>query len=245
MGLLLAALAAFGIDETLPVERRRPATISSTARSYVTLSLDRVFIALALIGGLMMGGIFAYVAGATFVLQDGFGLDAQEFGLVFGVISVGLTLTCQVNPIMLRYFSVRQVLGGAIVAEFLSAVALLTVSLTRWGGVLAVITCMGLVVCAAILSLPNTPALALSRHGARAGTAAAVLGFVQFGIGGLVAPLVGAFGSSTAAPMAAVMMCVTGLAALLMIGIVRRELASTAVAESLPAGVQPVPDAAP
>ena len=49
--------------------------------------------------------------------------------------------------------------------------------------------------------MPNTPALALTRHGEAAGTAAAVLGCVQFGVGAVVAPLVGAFGSTTAAPM--------------------------------------------
>jgi len=72
------------------------------------------------------------------------------------------------------------------------------------------------------LAMPNTPALALTRHGEAAGTAAAMLGCVQFGVGAGIAPLVGLLGSSAAA-MGAVMLVVTVLAAALMIAVVRRD----------------------
>jgi DHA1 family bicyclomycin/chloramphenicol resistance-like MFS transporter len=45
------------------------------------------------------------------------------------------------------------------------------------------------------LVLPNAPALALSRHGEAAGTAAALLGATQFGLGALIAPIVGVLGN--------------------------------------------------
>ncbi|WP_245994583.1 multidrug effflux MFS transporter [Nocardioides immobilis] len=234
IGVLLIALATVGIRETLPVERRQPATISSTLSTYRTLANDRMFVALTLIGGLMMAGMFAYVAGASFVLQEGYGLDSTMFGLVFGMNAVVLVLTCQLNPLMLRVFSVRQVLSGALVAEMAAAGALLVAALTGWGGLAAVIICMALVVSTAALAFPNTPALALSDHGDTAGTAAAVLGCVQYGLGGLVAPLVGAFGSATAAPMAAVMLCATGLAVILMFGVVHREARPAQTVSHLP-----------
>jgi MFS transporter, DHA1 family, multidrug resistance protein len=49
------------------------------------------------------------------------------------------------------------------------------------------------------LALPNAPALALARHGDAAGTAAALLGAVQFGVGALVSPLVGILGNNAVA----------------------------------------------
>jgi DHA1 family bicyclomycin/chloramphenicol resistance-like MFS transporter len=61
--------------------------------------------------------------------------------------------------------------------------------------------------------LPNSMALALSEHAAVAGTASALLGTSQFLIGALVAPLVGAGGTHSALPMAAIM-TVLALAAL-------------------------------
>jgi MFS transporter, DHA1 family, multidrug resistance protein len=222
-GVLLVVVAALGLRETLPVEHRRPSGIRSSLTAYRGLLRDRVFVALSFIGGLMLAAMFAYVSGASFVLQDGFGLDAQTFGIVFGVNAAGLTLTSQLNPVLLRWFSVRQVLAGAIVGAMASAAALLVVGLTGFGGLFAVLVPLALLVSTAGLSLPNTPALALTRHGEAAGTAAAVLGSVQFGVGGFVAPLVGAFGSTTAAPMGAVMLAVTTVAGVLMFGVVRRE----------------------
>jgi len=221
--LLLVAVALLGLSETLPPERRRPATVRSTVTAYRGLFHDRVFVALAFVGGLMMAAIFAYVAGAPFVLQEGFGLDTRTFGVVFGLNAAGLTLTSQLNPLFLRWFSVRQVLTGAVLGAIAAAFALLVAGLTGFGGLGAVLVPLALVVSLAGLALPNTPALALTRHGEAAGTAAAVLGCLQFGIGGLIAPAVGAFGSTTATPMAAVMLAVTGLAALLMVGVVGRE----------------------
>jgi MFS transporter, DHA1 family, multidrug resistance protein len=220
--LLLVVLAAVGVRETRPIERRRPATVRASLAAYRSLLADRVFIALAFIGGLMMASIFTYVSGASFVLQDGFGLDAQTFAIVFGINSAGLTLTSQLNPLMLRRWSVRAVLSGAIVVAFVCASGLLVAGLLG-AGLVAVLVPMGLVVATAGLSLPNTPALALTRHGEAAGTAAAILGCIQFGVGAVVAPLVGAFGSTTATPMAAVMVALTVLAGLLMFGVVQRE----------------------
>jgi DHA1 family bicyclomycin/chloramphenicol resistance-like MFS transporter len=220
--VVLVVVAAVGVRETLPPERRRPATVRSSLVAYRSLLSDHVFVALAFIGGTMLAAMFAYVSGASFVLQDGFGLDAQTFGLVFGINAAGLTLTSQLNPVMLRWWKVRQVLAGAIVAAFLSATALLVAGLTG-AGLLFVLVPLGLVVATAGLGLPNTPALALTRHGEAAGTAAAVLGCVQFGVGALVAPLVGAFGSTTATPMATVMVGLTVVAGVLMFGVVLRE----------------------
>lgn len=221
--VLLVALAALGLRETLPADRRRPATVRSSLAAYASLLRDRVFVALVLIGGLMMAAMFAYVSGASFVLQDGFGLDAQQFGLVFGLNAAGLTLSSQLNPVMLRWFTVRQVLSGAILAAMAESAAVLVVGLTGVGGLPAVLAGLALVVSTAGLALPNTPALALTRHGEAAGTAAALLGCAQFGVGGAVAPLVGAFGSTSAAPMGGVMLGVTTLSAVLMFGVVRRE----------------------
>jgi len=221
--LLLVVVALVGVRETLPLEHRRPATVRATLAAYRSLLGDRVFVALTFIGGSMLASLFAYISGASFVLQDGFGLDTRTFGLVFGLNAVGLVVTSQLNPVLLRWFTVRQVLSGAIVGAMAAAAALLTVGLTGVGGLAAVLVLLGLMVSLAGLALPNTPALALTRHGEAAGTAAAMLGCVQFGVGALVAPLVGVSGSTTAVPMGAVMLAVTTLAAVLMFGVVQRE----------------------
>jgi DHA1 family bicyclomycin/chloramphenicol resistance-like MFS transporter len=221
--VVLSAVAVLGIRETLPADRRRPANLRATLSTYRSLVADRSFLALVFIGGLMMSAIFAYVAGSSFVLQEGYGLSQRAFGLVFGLNSLGLTLASQANPYLIRTFGVVNVLSGAMVAGLLGSVALIVAGFTGVGGLVGVLAPLAVVIAACGLSLPNTPALALSRHGEAAGTAAAMLGSVQFGIGAGVAPLVGLFGSSSAVPMGAVMAGVTLAASLLMFGVVRRD----------------------
>ena len=221
--LVLTLVAIFGVRETLPVARRRPANPAATLATYLGLARDRSFLALVFIGGLMMSAMFAYVAGSSFVLQDGYGLDELAFGLVFGLNAAGLTVAAQLNPLMIRRFGVLNVLSGAMIVGLVAASALVVAGLTGAGGLVGVLVPLSLVVASVGLSLPNTPALALTRHGEAAGTAAAMLGAVQFGVGALVAPLVGLFGSTTPVPMGLVMVVVTVLASVLMFGVVRRD----------------------
>ena len=111
----------------------------------------------------------------------------------------------------------------AIGMSAVSATALIVAGATGLGGLAGVLAPMMLVLAAAGLAMPNTPALALTRHGEAAGTASALLGFSQFGVGAVVAPLVGLFGGTSAVPMGAMMLLVTLAAGVLMLGIVRRD----------------------
>lgn len=218
----LIGVAAVGLRETLPPERRRPARIGASLASYAAILRDRRFLAIGLIGGSMMATLFAYIAGASFVLQDGFGLSKGEFAVVFGINAATFVLGSQINPLLLRRFSLIQVLTGAILLTLASSLVLLILGLTGWGGLAAVVVPLAVNLGLAGFAMPNTPALALERYGASAGTAAAVLGCLQFGVGGAIAPIVGAFGSTTVVPMAAVMVGLTATAAALMFGVVRR-----------------------
>lgn len=220
---LLVLLALLALRETLPVERRRPSRIRSSLSTYRSLLGDRPFLALALIGGLMMAAMFSYISGASFVLQEGFGLSPGQFALVFGGNALALIVMSQVNPLLLRRFRIMDVMTTAIVTGFLASVTLVLTGLTGFGGLVGALVPLTVILGAAGLIMPNVPALALSRHGEAAGSAAAILGCLQFGIGATVAPLVGLFGSSTTAPMGVVMTMVVALALTLLLGVVRRD----------------------
>lgn len=221
--VVLVLVAVLGLRETLPVERRRSARLRPTLRTYRTLFRDRTFIALVFIAGLIFASLFSYVSGASFVLQEGYGLSERSFGIVFGVNALVLTVFSQVNSALLRRFGSVDMLTAAILLAAAASALLVVAGLTGIGGLAGVLVPLMLVLGAAGLAMPNTPALALNRHGEAAGTASALLGFVQFGVGALVAPLVGVLGRTTAASMGAVMLLVTGLAAVLMFVLVRRD----------------------
>jgi MFS transporter, DHA1 family, multidrug resistance protein len=220
---VLVVVAFLGLRETLPPGRRRSARPLATLRTYRSLLRDRTFVALVLVAGLMMSSLFSYISGSSFVLQRIYGLDERTFGLVFGANALGIVLATQANPLLLRRFLPSQVLTAAVVAASVAAVVMVLTTATGLGGLLGLLLPLALVVAACGLVLPNTPALALSRHGEAAGTAAAMLGCVQFGVGAVTAPLVGVLGTDTAVPMAAMILAATGLAAVLVLTVVRRD----------------------
>lgn len=105
LGALLIVVAALRLPETLPVVRRRHGGVGATMRDYRRLLNDRAFVGLVLVAGLAMAALFAYVSGSSFVLQEQYGLDEQQFGLAFGAGAVGLIAATQFNVRLLRRYT--------------------------------------------------------------------------------------------------------------------------------------------
>ncbi|MEU4366122.1 multidrug effflux MFS transporter [Micromonospora chersina] len=219
-GLLLVVVAAVGLRETLPAERRRHGGVAAVGRDYRALLRDRTFVGLVLVAGLAMAALFAYVAGSSFVFQERYGLDEQQFGLAFGAGAVGLITATQLNVRLLRRYTPQRILVTALAVGTAAGLVLLSFAATGVGGLAAVLASLWVVLAAAGLAMPNAPALALSRHGEAAGTAAALLGAVQFGVGALAAPLVGVLGTGSVA-MAAVVAGGMAVALVVLLTVVR------------------------
>ena len=170
--------------------------IAATIRSYGSIVRDRSFVGLSLVAGLSMAALFAYVSGSSFVLQEQYGLSVQQFGLVFGAGAAGLIAATQFNVRLLDRYTPRQVLVVALTVGSAASLILLVFAATGVGGLTGILFPLWTVLACAGLALPNAPALALTRHGEAAGTAAALLGAVQFGVGAIAAPMVGALGGT-------------------------------------------------
>jgi DHA1 family bicyclomycin/chloramphenicol resistance-like MFS transporter len=93
----------------------------------------------------------------------------------------------------------------------------LLVAVLSGGGLVGILTSLFVIIASLGLIAPNATTLALSNARA-AGSAAAVLGVVQFSIGAVAAPLVGLAGTATAVPMAGAI-AIFGVAALLTFSI--------------------------
>ncbi|MGY0003678.1 multidrug effflux MFS transporter [Micromonospora sp. I033] len=219
-GLLLVVVAAVGLRETLPPERRRRGGLAAVGRDYRALLRDRTFVGLVLVAGLAMAALFAYVAGSSFVFQQRYGLDEQQFGLAFGAGAVGLITATQLNVRLLRRYTPQRILVSALAVGTAAGLVLVGFAATGVGGLAAVLASLWVVLAAAGLAMPNAPALALSRHGEAAGTAAALLGAVQFGVGALAAPLVGVLGTGSVA-MASVVAGGMAVALVVLLTVVR------------------------
>jgi DHA1 family bicyclomycin/chloramphenicol resistance-like MFS transporter len=199
-GVVVVALASTLIAETLPPERRRVRGHSTAAQRYRAVLSDRVFIGVALIAGLMFSGLFAYLSASSFLFQDVYGFDAQQYGILFAVNSIGLAVSSQVASRLMRRFAPARILAVSLplmaIAGFTAAAAAaLELGLAPIvAGTFVFLSCAG-------LSFPCIQVTALAPHGAEAGTAAALLGAINFGLASLSAPIVSVFGTETAIPM--------------------------------------------
>src|ERR1700754_1882493 len=131
MAAALLLVAALALPETLPVSHRRPLKVRSIAATYVEVLRDVRFVVLVLVGALGMSGLFAYIAGASFVLQGRYGLDQQAFALFFWAGSIALIGATQVNVVLLRRFSPQTIALWALAAATLAGVVFVALSLGR------------------------------------------------------------------------------------------------------------------
>lgn len=232
----LLVMAVLALPETLPVDHRRPLKVKGIAATYLELVRDVRFVILVVVAALGMSGLFAYIAGASFVLQGRFGLDQTAFALVFGAGAIALIGTTQCNVILLKRFTPQQIMVWALVASSVFGLVFVALAAARIGGVFGFVIPVWAILAAMGLVIPNAPAVALTRHPDAAGTAAALLGAVQFGGGAAIAPVVGVLGNDELA-MAVVMASgvIIALGALLVTGVHRNiepaRLPDEAVAE--------------
>ncbi|MEZ0355288.1 multidrug effflux MFS transporter [Mycobacterium sp. SA01] len=190
--LLVAALA---LPETLPVGSRRPLRIRSIVATYGSLLRDLKFVILVIVGALGMAGLFAYIAGAAFVLQGRHGLDQQTFALVFGAGAIAFVVATQLNVVLLRRLSPQRILVIALTVATGVGAVFVALSVTHTGGIYGFLVPVWAVLAMMGFVIPNAPAVALSRHHEASGTAAALLGAAQFSVGAVIAPVVGLMGN--------------------------------------------------
>jgi MFS transporter, DHA1 family, multidrug resistance protein len=205
LSALIAVLAAAGLPETLPVERRSRSGLRRTVGTMAALLRDHSFLGNALASGLTFGALFAYISGSSFVLQGIYGLSPQWFSLAFAMNGLGLIGASQVSSRLVGRLGPTRLLRRALLCVVTASVSLLVVVTAGGLGVWAVLVPMFVIVSSLAFVIPNATVLALADHPAVAGTASALLGLIQFLSGAISAPLVGLAGPDTAVPMGVVM----------------------------------------
>ncbi|MEW2017437.1 multidrug effflux MFS transporter [Rhodococcus sp. NPDC076796] len=227
MGVALMTLAIVSLRETLPPERRRASGVMPVLRTYRSLLRDAQFVVLVLVAALAMSSLFAYIAGSSFVLQEEFGLDEQQFAIVFAAGAISLIGASQLNVLLLGRFAPVQIVLAALSFAVFAGGVMAVLAIAEIGGMAGFVVPLWFVLGAVGFVMPNAPALALSRHGEAAGGAAALLGAAQFGLGAIVAPIVGALGNDAVA--VSTTMVVTSAAALAALGVITARSSSKAV----------------
>jgi DHA1 family bicyclomycin/chloramphenicol resistance-like MFS transporter len=150
------------------------------------------------------GVMMAYISSSPFVYQNVLGFSAVSYGIAFGVNATGLITVGFVASKLVDTWPPRTMVRAGVsvqTAAALTFVALAVLSAPAWlyaAPIFVAVVCNGAI-------MGSSAALAMAEVREIAGTGSAVLGFSQFTLGAVVAPLVGLGGDSSAVVPAVVM----------------------------------------
>ncbi len=210
--LILAALATlilaaviFILPESYKGNKEMSLYPKDILSGYWSVFKTPVFLLYALVGGFAASGLYAYLSGSPFVLQNLYGLSESEYGIAFAMVASCLILATQLNRLLLNRMTSEQISKKASYFQAFSAIALVVFALS---GIQSLYVLLGLIcifLCAQGFIFPNTSALALSPFSTLAGSASALLGCIQMALGAASSAMVSHFHNGTQLPMATVM----------------------------------------
>ncbi|MCM3609685.1 multidrug effflux MFS transporter [Planomicrobium sp. MB-3u-38] len=221
LGLILLFVSAWRLEETLPPERRVPGNLTETISNFSIIIKNRKFTGYALAQGLLIGGVFAYVAGTPFIYQNIYGVSPQVFSILFGMNGIGLIFGSYAVGRFSYVWPEKKFLEVALYTATAAGAFLLAVVLVDgplWAVVIPIfffVTAIGVVGTASFT-------LAMEEQSRVAGSASALLGLLPFVLGAIAAPLVGAGGEDTAVPLGLIIFTMCLLALLAYLFLVKR-----------------------
>lgn len=186
--MLIATLIL--VQETLPKARRSGRSGTTVWQRYRSVLSDRVFIGVLIIGGMSFSGLFSYLSASPFLFQQSYGLDAQQYGLLFAVNSVGVVGGVQIASRLAARYGPQWVLAFSTTALAVMGAAIILADQLGWG-LWGTLVPLFFFMTACGFTGPCVQVLALDRHGNAAGTAQSLVGATNFGVAGIVSPLVG------------------------------------------------------
>jgi DHA1 family bicyclomycin/chloramphenicol resistance-like MFS transporter len=217
VAILVACLVIF--KETLPAGRRSAGGFAHTLQDFRRLLADHVFVGAVLITGFTYSAIFAYLSGATFVLQGIYGLSPQGYSFAFGLNSLGFMIFGFLGGRLAERWSEKATLMIGLAMATAGSLGLLVTALLHLPLIAVILSLFTMVGGVAAASPPAT-SLALKGYPDIAGTASSLLGLARFAFGGVAAPLVGIGGAENALPFGVVTV-VSVAAAVACLGLVR------------------------
>jgi DHA1 family bicyclomycin/chloramphenicol resistance-like MFS transporter len=197
------ALAFAMLPETAPHRGEEGPWLDAALRGYLSLFRQRIYIGFVLCCSLAYGGIFCFISGSSFVFVDIIGLPPERYGLCFAAIVLGYIAGTLAGGRLTRRFGIERMVSTGGLISALGGIALI-VSVMAFGATIAGILAPTIVYMIGTgLVMPNAMAGAIGPFPRIAGTAAALLGFVQMGLAALGGALIGHLANGTAIPMAA------------------------------------------
>lgn len=163
------------------------------------------FYTYALSGAVSFAGLLAYVSGSPLLFMEIFQVNEKQYGWIFAFLSIGLIGASQLNSVLLRKYRSEQIIMKALICQLVIGSIFLLGVINGWLGLFPTIACIFLFLCCLGFTFPNASALSLAPFTKNAGSASALMGATQMGVGALATVVLSIFSNHSAVPMTAIM----------------------------------------
>lgn len=195
------ALTALALPETLAPADRVAARPRQLVAGFGRLLRDPEFMGLTFVGGFGLASFFVFIASASFVYTQEFGLSPTGFSIAFAINAVGFFAASQLAATLGERFGMVRVVRLAVAGFATMAVALALVVAAGLGSLPVIVAMLFAGNAFLGLVIPVTAVLALDPHPDIAGLASSLGGTLQMLTGGAMIALAGPFFDGTALPM--------------------------------------------
>lgn len=218
---IITALILMAVIFWLPESRQPDPTFSLRPKpilnSFISVAKHPQFYTYAFSGGIASAGLFAYLSGSPFVFMKLYGVTEQQYGWIFALIAAGLITSSQFNSLLLRKYSSEQLMKTILIFQTVIGIGLLTGTVLDVLGLYGTIFMIFLFLSCQGFSFPNSAALSMAPFTKEAGSASALMGAIQMGLGAIAAAMVGFLNAKDAIPMTAVMAVCTSLGLIVLL----------------------------
>lgn len=202
VGVAGVAVVSLLLPETLKQRAVEPISLGSMMRSYGIVARNPAFLAYMGLATGSFAGLFAWISGASFVLQNLYGLSPLNFGIAFALSTVGYLIGTNAAARLVMRIGLDRTIGFgccALAAGGLGMIAAIAFGLTS---AFALVVPMAVYLAGLGMVLPQAIAGGMTPFPERAGAASALFGFVQQSIAAICGATVGVLLGQNAWPVA-------------------------------------------
>jgi DHA1 family bicyclomycin/chloramphenicol resistance-like MFS transporter len=189
IALIDAVLIFFVLPEAYAPDPCVSLSLGPILSNFKRVFADECFRKYTLAGSLSFAGLFVFVSTSPAIFMEGFGLGPKSYGAVFAILAMGMIGGGQLNNLLIKRLSSHQVFKSALVIQMIAGFALLFGSIFLSSELTSTTFLLFVILTCAGVGYPNAASLALEPFSTHVGSASALLGFLQLGIGSLVATI--------------------------------------------------------
>lgn len=194
---VLMFISLYFLPETLPAEKRAPASLGGAFRNYQALLKNAPFMRYTLSLTFFYVAAYAFITGSPRVYISYYGIDPQYYGWLFALNIVGVMGMSVINRKLVQRHPLDRLLKAAVTVATLAVVMLAVVVKLHVGGIVAVVAGVFVFFSMNGIIAATSTAAALDEVPNMAGSASALIGSLQYGSGIVSSLLLALFNDGT------------------------------------------------